>query len=326
MKTVQLFAPDAASALAQVRAQLGPDAVVLSARPARAQGLARFRTKQRGIEIVAGLPDDTGRSPMPGARSALADFSDATSACGRWRSVAWLEAMGLLPANAAQLQSQLNATHASSPDSLDEEWAVVSTALAGFWKSPAPLNDDSAPRPHVLVGPPGCGKTTALCKWLTLASLIEGRSARVSRLDGVTANVSEYLNIHCEMLGVPLERFWSAPDPRTELVFVDLPGVEASDTASLAALRDQLAGLPAPRVHLVLNAAYEITTLLEQCEAFAALKPEDLILTHLDEERRRVKLWNLVFESREGIRFLGAGAKIPGEFCAAAPQLLFPES
>ena len=63
-------------------------------------------------------------------------------------------------------------------------------------------------RPHVFIGPPGSGKTTALCKWLTLAALLEERAARVWRLDGATANTADFLAIHCEMLGVPLERFW----------------------------------------------------------------------------------------------------------------------
>jgi flagellar biosynthesis GTPase FlhF len=100
--------------------------------------------------------------------------------------------------------------------------------------------------------------------------------------------------------------------------------VDIHDNHALAALRSQLDLLPSARVHLVLNAAYEIETLLDQWRAFAAFEPEDLILTHLDEETRRVKLWNFVFGTNCSIRFLSAGQKIPGEFRRAAPDLLFP--
>ena len=86
----------------------------------------------------------------------------------------------------------------------------------------------------------------------------------------------------------------------------------------------QLAALPSPHIHVVLNAAYETNVLLEQWRALAALEPEDLIFTHLDEETRRVKLWNFVFGTNCFIRFLSAGQKIPGEFKTAAPQLLLP--
>jgi flagellar biosynthesis GTPase FlhF len=105
---------------------------------------------------------------------------------------------------------------------------------------------------------------------------------------------------------------------------VDLPGVEISDETALAALRDQIAGMPSPRVHLVLNAAYEMPALLAQWRAFEAFAPEDLIFTHLDEEARGVKLWNFVFGTNCSVRFLGAGQKIPGEFKNASPEILFP--
>jgi len=89
-------------------------------------------------------------------------------------------------------------------------------------------------------------------------------------------------------------------------------------------MREQLAELPSPRVHLVLNAAYEMPALLAQWHAFAPYGPEDLIFTHLDEEPRRVKLWNFVFGTNCSLRFLGAGQKIPGEFHRAESALLFP--
>ena len=180
-------------------------------------------------------------------------------------------------------------------------------------------------RPHVFVGPPGSGKTTALCKWLTLAVLIEEKRAEVRRLDSEIANTAEFLGIHCEMLGVPVRRFWAGPEPLTDFLLVDLPGVAVDDAAGLAALRAQLASLPSPRIHLVLNAACEMAVLLAQWRAFVACEPEDLIFTHLDEEQGRVKLWNFVFGTNCSLRFLGAGQKIPGEFRRAAPGLLFPQ-
>jgi flagellar biosynthesis GTPase FlhF len=135
------------------------------------------------------------------------------------------------------------------------------------------------------------------------------------------------------MLGVPMARFWSeesrtggTPGPlAADMYFVDLPGVESNDSRALSMLREQISALPSPRVHLVLNAGYETTVLLEQFRAFAALKPDGLIFTHLDEERQRVKLWNLVLGTNCSIDFLSAGQKIPGEFLRAESGLLFPQ-
>lgn len=102
------------------------------------------------------------------------------------------------------------------------------------------------------------------------------------------------------------------------------PGVDSSDSEAISAVRDQLAGLPPSHVHLVLNATCEMSVLQAQWQAFAPLEPEDLIFTHLDEERKRIKLWNFVFGTNCCIRFLSAGQKIPGEFQRAVPELLFP--
>lgn len=327
MKTHRFIADNAAGALAQIHAQLGPEAVVLSVRPVAPQGFARLWQRRVQIEVVAGVPDKTS-APQPDAfsfpKSSSENSGEFTSSNDRWRSIAWLEAMGLLPVHAERLQTHLRAVHGDTPpDSLDEEWKIVKGALSHFWLKPQ-LLDDVTPRPHVFIGPPGSGKTTALCKWLTLSSLLEESSARVWRLDASTANTAEFLAIHCEMLGVPLERFWSKPETSGELWFVDLPGVEISDAHALNALRDQIASLPSPRVHLVLNAAYEMPTLLIQWRAFERCEPEDLIFTHLEEEPRRVKLWNFVFGTNCSLRFLGAGQKIPGEFINASPENLFP--
>ncbi len=345
MNLICFVADNAANALAEVHKRLGPDAVIVNVRQLPAPGLARLWSRKGRIEVTAGVPDKTS---APKAENILLPQNLYETAAGiipagdHWQSVSWLETMGLLPVHAERLQTHLRAVQGDAPDSTEAEWKIVSAALSRFWLNPPPLDDGSA-RPHVFIGPPGSGKTTALCKWLTLAALLEERAARVWRLDGVTANTADFLAIHCEMLGVPLERFWTAevssqqsvvssPQPtdcglRTtdyELQFVDLPGVEIADETAQAALRNQLATLPSPRVHLVLNAAYETPALLAQWRAFEACQPEDLIFTHLDEEPRRVKLWNFVFGTNCSVRFLGAGQKIPGEFRSASPELLFP--
>lgn len=327
MPLIQFIAPTAEAALKQIHAKLGPQAVVVSVRPLPVEGISRFLPNHRRIEVLASMPE----ACVPPGSSAPARIPGETGAGEAhpnqsWRSIEWLKAMGLSRENAQRLHAHATALQCpGGPDSLDVEWQAVRRSLDHFWREAPPAEDSSLPmRPHVFIGPPGSGKTSALCKWLTLSVLTEERTARVFRLDGSSANTSDYLDIHCETLGIPVERFWTAPAHRAELIFVDLPGVESGDLVALTALRAQLAGLPNPRIHLVLNAAYEIHTLLAQYGAFSPLEPDDLILTHFDEERRRVKLWNLVFEANCPIRFVSSGQKVPGEFQSAAPGLLLP--
>lgn len=351
MKIQPFVAENAAAALAQIHEQMGPDAVVLSIRRLPAQGMAWLWNRQGSVEVLAAvlskqetveaaktMPEMLQTSRHAWDDSAeinpLSDLPAIPSSTRQrdWRSITWLESLGLLPSYANLLEERIRARHGDkAPANATLEWSAVRGALTEFWRPPT-NHRNHGHQTHVFVGPPGSGKTTVLCKWLTASVLAEEHSARVWRLDGVSANTSEFLSVHCEMLGVPMARFWTdnhaANDhaaPSADVSFVDIPGVETSDSRSIAALREQIAALPSPRVHLVLNAAYETTVLFEQFRAFAPLKPDGLIFTHLDEERQRVKLWNFVLGTNCSIHFLSAGQKIPGEFLRAESALLFPQ-
>jgi flagellar biosynthesis GTPase FlhF len=332
MKYVTIVAESAPAALAQIHEQLGPDAVVISVRKLPAPGISRLWKHTGDIEVVASAPDrPRKRHTVPAGEDAYVPFGDKVEmevpeqyGPRRWRSISWLESLGLLPGFADLLETKVRATHGDEPPPMPvAEWHAVRAVLATFWHPPRQVMQETA-RPHVFIGPAGSGKTTVLCKWMTLAVLAESRTAQVWRLDGETANTSEFLSLQCEMVGVPVERFWRQPETPGGLWFVDLPGVEPRNSSALSALRAQIALLPQPHVHLVLNAATETSILFEQFNAFAPLIPEDLIFTHLDEERRRVKLWNFVLGTNLPVSFLCAGQKIPGDFLRAESALLFP--
>jgi flagellar biosynthesis protein FlhF len=332
MKLSAFIAENANDAVRLVQENLGPEAVIVSVRKMPASGFARLLHRAGQIEVTACVPEKP-RHAVPAGVDAYVPFEESNDgemellpprAAHRWRSIAWLETLGLLPEFSDRLELKLRTTHGAQPPATAiAEWAAVRDTLATFWRPP-PQEEDGTGRPHVFIGPPGSGKTTALCKWLTAAVLRGEHRARVWRLDGETANTSEFLSLHCEMIGVAAERFWNGADGGEELLFVDLPGVEGHSAAGLKALREQLSSLPAPHVHLVLNAAYDTALLFEQFNCFAPLMPEDLIFTHLDEEHRRVKLWNFVLGTNCSLGWLGGGQKIPGEFHRAESSLLFP--
>jgi len=264
-----------------------------------------------------------------GLAPAAIDPVDATplarSGGGSWRAGSLLESAGLLPHEAQGVVDRLRKDHGdSAPPAMADELVLVKRALKEGWRNAVPMLPTGG-ETHVLVGAPGVGKTTSLSKWLTQVALGEGRPVRVWRLDGQTANTAEALAVYCDVLGVPLARRWcdgDGADPG-ESGFVDLPGTDWRDATALAKLVEQVKGLGAVRVHLVLNGAYDMTLMMRQVRAFSVLPIEDLIVTHLDEEARWGKLWNLVLGTNYSVRFLGAGQNVPGDFrLATADQLL----
>src|SRR5690606_25602493 len=136
-----------------------------------------------------GVPDDNSASAQPPPVHA---YQAQVASGNRWRSVDWLCAMGLLPECANRLQSQIELRHgALQPDSVESEWAAVHEALTALWLPALSDSNEFPKRPHVFIGPPGSGKTTALCKWLTIAVLTREQSARVYRLDSDRANTAD---------------------------------------------------------------------------------------------------------------------------------------
>jgi flagellar biosynthesis protein FlhF len=111
--------------------------------------------------------------------------------------------------------------------------------------------------------------------------------------------------------------------PDADVLFVDLPGVNHSDANAVAHLAQRIAALPKAQVHLVVNGAYETSLLLAQVRAFSRLAVTDVIVTHLDEELRWGKVWNLALGTSCPVRYLGSGQNIPGDFVAASAEQIF---
>ena len=264
------------------------------------------------------LPDECV-SPRGGAHGVTRTTSHDNS---DWRIGSLLEQTGLLPAHAESIVAELCEKHGeAAPVSLSDEIELAKHVLAARWKN-APTKTTGT---HVFIGAPGAGKTTALCKWLAQVALVEGRSTAVWRLDGIVANTAESLSVFGEILGVTVERYapLNGELPDADVLFVDLPGVNHADANAVAQLAQRIAALPDAQVHLVVNAAYETSLLLAQVRAFSKLPIADMIVTHLDEESRWGKVWNLALGTSCPVRYLSSGQNIPGDLAAASAEQIF---
>jgi flagellar biosynthesis GTPase FlhF len=343
MELVTFIAETAAEAAAQVRDRLGPHARVVHIRPLApvrsswwSRPRARFEVLAHGpvaaADGVNGTGDEGGTRLETGSGDAHVhgawvnetggQDAGGLSGAGRWRVGGLLERSGLLPVYAQRVMEAVRRQHGEEPPGTwGEELARVREVMRGFWRVPTGA-DTGDGRVHLLVGSPGSGSTTCLCKWLTQWVLGEGRRVRVGRLDGRGANTAEWLGLHAEILGVPVERRWSGSVEEDEVALLDVPGVDGRDGGAVADLGRRLKDWGSPTVHLVLNAAYEVPALLRQVRGMEELGLADLVVTHLDEEPRWGKIWNLVLGTNCSVRFLNAGQNIPGDFSRATPESL----
>lgn len=392
---ISFVAPDIGTAIADIRAKLGSEAVILDIRRSPANGLRRFWQKPH-IEVVACLPEaapaglssapvpaepafeeppvpagpsgpsgpsrpsagpmrvripqqhvlqryarasvasepetpagnrwpDAVPAPVEESAAVLAEPVRPNGAASEWRSAAIFDRLGFNPLHTEQVilrMREIRGRDRPAPESLPQELGLARDALRQLWRPASELGGSAEAPLHVFLGPPGSGKSTALCKWLAQTVLVEGRPARAWRLDGRTTNASELVSLYGEILGVRVERSWNGRPEGVEVGFVDLAGADFQDTEAVDGLGETLARLRGAVVHLVLNAAYTVPLLLAQARAFSRLPVDDLILTHLDEEAGWGKLWNLVMGTKYPISRLSAGQNIPGRFLTARPELL----
>jgi flagellar biosynthesis GTPase FlhF len=227
---------------------------------------------------------------------------------------AFLVRTGLVPVFAERVVSEM-----AELDPLNQplaaQIACVADALRRQWKGDTIRTEAGV---HVFVGVPGVGKSTVLCKMVTQASLAEAQPAAIYQLDTLVTNNSPQPALFSEILGAHFERTLPSQFEWSEQsVFIDLPGIGLGDTRGREALARTIQAFGVPEIHLVLNAAYESAHLLEQVRFFSKLEISDLVITHLDEEQRWGKIWNLVLGTNYSVRFLSAGQNVPGEFFPA---------
>lgn len=294
MKIQRFVAGDLQTALAAVRRQLGPDAVIVDTRVVRQAGWRRFGRRFDQVEVRAALdPAPPRPAPAPRARPGGLDLIEAPER-----------------ADAAALRRAVFG-------GLEGGAAVA---------APQPVVVRPGERRLVaLVGPTGAGKTTTTAKLAAHLQLQQGWRVGVVTADTFRVGATEQLGAYARILGVPLE---VAATPAAlgraiarldgvDCVLVDTSGRGHRDDrrmGELAALLEALrAAAEAPavglEVHLVLAATLRLAEARAIVHAYRAWV-DRLLLTKLDE-----------CEGPPDVSAAGAAAGLPLSYAAAGQRV-----
>jgi flagellar biosynthesis protein FlhF len=157
----------------------------------------------------------------------------------------------------------------------------------------APLPERKSPRPFMLVGPPGAGKTITTAK-LAARARLSGRPVGVITADTIRAGAVEQLAAFTGILEVELRQV-RGPDglgpavaemmPRYDLVFIDSPGLNPFSHHDMEYLKTLIASADLEPI-LVLAAGGDAAEAADIGEAFGACGATRLLATRLDMTRR----------------------------------------
>ena len=340
-------------ALARVRDELGPDALILSTRTLTGgQGRFGLFTRSR-VEVQAALERGEDRPRSPSDEATLFEPTGLpTRDPERDRFEREMRAeLRAIRAAIARIEDGASGRSSTHPDGLGprEERLLrgldrpLVESLVADWRVRSEEGLDLADvlrrRLERNCVPPraaddrrlrvGAGKTTSLAKLATRNEEGEREVTLVS-LDGERVGATEGLRRYAELLESPfvaLDRAEEIPGlllgARGGDVLVDTAGRDAvSGDRGLADVRERLGR----RMHvdLVLDATVRPEVRHAQRARFAPLAPDRVILTRCDELGDPAQVAALVLESTEApVSWLGTGQRVPEDFEVADPDALW---
>lgn len=271
MRLKSFTAPTMAEAMEMVRLELGDDAIIVSTQ--RAAG-------QKGVRITAALePEDADL-----AVAEMLEEGHPSSATEAIKTA--LESHGLPQ---RLMERLMNAARTAGID--DPTLACAAALEAGF--TFAHLPEHSAPRPFMLVGPPGSGKSIAVAK-LAARSVLKQRHVGVITCDNIRAGALEQLTAFTRILEIDLVRARGPESLRRaveaatgmfDLMLIDSPGLNPFKQSDMDYLQALIEAADVEPI-LVLAAGGDAAEAGEMAEAFGAIGATRLFTTRLDTTRR----------------------------------------
>jgi flagellar biosynthesis protein FlhF len=271
-------------AMAQVRRELGPDAVIVATRD----------DKDGGMEVTVAIDPADPFVPAPAAAfDAIDVLGDA------------LAGHGLTPVQVEKILAASLTLEAAEPI------VALAHSLEALYEFAPIATPDERRRVLMLVGPPGAGKTVTAAK-LATRGVMAGRRIRLVTTDTARAGGIEQLAALADVLKVRVDTV-DAPQRLTPLAAATAPGETLLiDTAGVnpysAGDRRELATLVAlseAEPVLVLPGGADALDAVEMAQPFQDLGCTRFIATRLDMVRRLGSI--LAIADRLGLAFAEAG-------------------
>lgn len=306
-------------ALKQVKAALGPEALILSTRSIRDP-----RQPRRSLlEIVAAVDHE----PLPENRPPAGSGGRGPRSPGPFlpgpvwdngRIQETLLASGLAPGWIAPLLRELQEKEALAPGGPANR---VQDHLFQRFSERVAVTQPGArgKRAFALVGPTGVGKTTTIAKLAAHFSLKEAKKVSLVTMDTYRIGAVDQLKTYGRLLGLPV-RVVGHPEElkplvegleEDELALIDTAGSSPQNGEMLQELKDFLTVSPVIGSHLVVSATTKERDLGRIIDRFGCLPLESYVCTKLDETEVLMPLFNQLVPQRRPLSYLTCGQRVP---------------
>jgi flagellar biosynthesis protein FlhF len=342
-KRFRLTVKSAEEAVRVIREKLGDKARVLSVRQVGGEGLKKFISSPK-LEVIAEIPsedltDDSLSEdksniepPKPTAgttatedstllepslvgeslQSAVSENETPSAVSIESDSFKILAKTGFDSQLLSDIRSWSNWTEIKDL-SLAESLKEITIGLSDRFRS---LNILPTEDRIALIGAPGVGKTTTLCKFLAHEVFMNKKTPNVLKVDNGIPNPDDALRIFCEVVGVTLFRESNkTPDSSEESpLYLDFPGLSLGQTEDWMQAQELLDDLNVQTRVLVLNSAYDKQVLSKSISLGNSIGATHLAFTHFDELSNSTKLWPLLLRNNLSPLCICNGQNVTGDF------------
>ncbi len=334
-------------AVANVKHELGPDAVVISAKEVR-RGLfgAPMVEVSAGIEVDA-LDKKTVAPPTPPPALPKEEPFHRVPLPMNESDIERI--VGPLRAEMRHLRALVkHQSEVPSANALKGELAALKNAVQELQKSTSFAQLQSVPMPvevvangaclcaesnaHfvAIVGPSGVGKTTTIAKLASRDALIHRNRVGLITMDVYRVGAVEQIRAYADLIGVPLE---VVSDPRefaaaarrlqrVDRIYVDTGSRSPGDREPQVALAEALSHVDDIEIQLAIAAGSSQSQVDRIVERFKGVNPDRLIFTKCDEAEDMRELVCAPVRTRIPISYLTTGQRVPEDIEPATHERL----
>jgi flagellar biosynthesis protein FlhF len=294
MRIISFLAPSSKQAMADLRAKLGDDAIILST-----------RTLDDGQICVTGAVSDD-----------VFDLADVLAPTAEPRSLEWLRGLAEFHEWPIKEREKIEAVLRNMAPAGPE--IVLTTLVQALFRFDTVQRRTR--KPIILSGPPGSGKTVTIAK-LAAAEVLAGNAVDIVTLDVQRAGSLDQLSTLLKPLDLsPIAVSRSAELPnivaacKSGAILVDTVGINPFNPADLGAI-SSLAVRIAGDLILVLPAGQGQADSADIARSYAAVGARAMVVTKLDVARR---FGGVLAAAEAGLAFTqaGIGPMIGNGLCA----------
>ncbi|MGE5628548.1 MAG: flagellar biosynthesis protein FlhF [Solirubrobacterales bacterium] len=309
-------------AMIKIKQDLGPEALIISQRKIRKQGIMGFFSK-KVFEVTAALENEKPITKPDMSFTVIKEMRDMKEMLNNVISTG----------NSSPVMNELNKL-LSSLDLNERTIAKIvdmynkmddtmnqSQKLQTVLRNMVKTDSQRKSRVEILVGPTGVGKTTTIAKLAGRFSLYDKMKVGLITIDTYRIGAVEQLRTYAEIMNLPFKVVMSLKEMEAaveemnscDVILVDTTGRSCKNAMQISELRAYISRINADSIYLVMSCTTKNSDIDIITKGYKELDYNGVILTKLDETSTYGSILNILESSGKPLSYVTTGQNVPDD-------------